>query len=220
MLLGKRTVYKIGTHDPVIKNDDGAGLWNSKVPTPDMIILKNKILEHLPHAYLLIGDDAVKHMFHYLNCTGSNYTIDLEGMIEEVQSAKDGYNEELNDAKRFVESLPAGTHHITTDQVSSYYNSKEQSRNWYYATGGYSAWIKGKAEVGENGGKREFMFEYEYKFKDRYNWDKGKKVRIFGVPVSDDAMAKFHLQGLAKEFDMNGSVKKNIFWNNSPSISI
>ena len=220
MLTDKRTVYKIGTQDPVIKSDPGAGPWNSKMPMPYMVTLKYKILEHLPHAYLLIGDDAVKHIFHYFNCTGSNYIIDLEGMIDEVHSAKDGYADELNDAKKFVETLPIGTHHVTTDKASRYYNSKEQSPNWYYATGGYSAWIKGKAEVRENSGRREFEFEFEYKFQDRYNWDKGKKVRIFGVPVTDDTMGEFHLQGLAREFDMNGSVKKTIFWNNSPSVRI
>jgi type VI secretion system Hcp family effector len=56
--------------------------------------------------------------------------------------------------------------------------------------------------------------------KDRYIWDKGKKVRIFGVPVADDTMGEFHLQGLAREFGMNGSVKKTIFCNNSLSVRI
>ena len=53
---------------------------------------------------------------------------------------------------------------------------------------------------------------HEYKFYDRYNWDMGKKVTILGVTVTDQFMGEFHRQGLAKEFDMRGSVKKTVTW--------
>lgn len=45
---------------------------------------------------------------------------------------------------------------------------------------------------------------------DRYNWDAGKSVKILGVEVTDEFMGTFQKQGLAQEFDMNGSVKKTI----------
>ena len=54
--------------------------------------------------------------------------------------------------------------------------------------------------------------KYEYKFFDRYNWDNGKSVRIAGITVTDAFMGEFHRMGLAKEYDVIGSVNKTITW--------
>ena len=40
-----------------------------------------QIVNILPHAFVLIGDDAAKHMAHYFGHTGRAYTIDLESML-------------------------------------------------------------------------------------------------------------------------------------------
>ena len=57
---------------------------------------------------------------------------------------------------------------------------------------------------------------FEYKFFDRYNWDKGKSVtiNIAGRPVTitDAFMGEFHRMGLANEFNMKGSVYKVVKW--------
>ena len=57
---------------------------------------------------------------------------------------------------------------------------------------------------------------FEFKFFDRYNWDKGKSVtiNISGKPlqVTDLFMGEFHRMGLAKEFNMTGSVQKIVKW--------
>jgi hypothetical protein len=57
-------------------------------------------------------------------------------------------------------------------------------------------------------GTQILQLEFEYKFFDRYNWDGGKSVTLFGVTITDEFMARFHREGLAKEFDMYGSTKK------------
>jgi len=56
----------------------------------------------------------------------------------------------------------------------------------------------------------EMLFAYE--FRDRYNWDKGLGVGILGADVHDERMGRFHLQGLAREFDMWGTVGERIRW--------
>jgi hypothetical protein len=63
--------------------------------------------------------------------------------------------------------------------------------------------------------------EFEYKFYDRYNWDRGKAVTILGVTVTDQFMGTFHRMGLAQQFDMRGSVKKTVKWKNgeAPKVS-
>ena len=67
--------YKIGTSDPKIAPDVGAGVWNSTKATYEMIAKKVAILNILPHAYVIIGDDATKHMFHYLHNTGKDEMV-------------------------------------------------------------------------------------------------------------------------------------------------
>jgi hypothetical protein len=207
------TKYKIGTSDPTIGNDPGAGMWNSEPKTIKMRVLKNEIMKHLPFAYPVIGDDAVKHMYHYFTNSGNTYTIDLQDMINDVYRAKDLYEDEVIKIKQFVNTLPVGTHNITTDTISSGYNDKNQNWNWYYAVGGYSVWIKGVAKVEQDkSGKRKYRLDYVYKVSDRYNWDIGKQVEIFGVTITDRFMGEFHRQGIAKEFNMHGTIKESIKW--------
>lgn len=58
--------YQLGTSDPTVKPDAGAGLWNSKPKTATYIALKAAILDDLVEAAVVIGYDAAKHMAHYL----------------------------------------------------------------------------------------------------------------------------------------------------------
>ena len=134
-------------------------------------------------------------------------------MIDDVPISKAMYENEVENAKKFVQTLPVGTHKVTTDTAVEGYNRKEQNWNWYYAVGGYSAWIKGVAKVEQDAsGRRKYRLDYEYKVADRYNWDIGKQVEVFGVTITDKFMGEFHRQGLAREFDMEGSIKEAIVW--------
>lgn len=214
------THYKIGTADPVIRHDPGSGAWNSKPKTQKMSILKSEIRGHLPHAFLITGDDAARHMNHYFKNTGKDYIIDLQDMVDDVPDAKLFYDREVAKVKQFVGTLPVGTHHITTDTTVKGYNNKKDNWNWYYAVGGYSAWITGIAKVeSDSSGKRKYRLDYEYKVADRYNWDHGKHVNIFGMKIEDVFMGEFHRQGMAREFNMFGSIKASIEWDSlSPGI--
>jgi hypothetical protein len=205
--------YKIGSGDPTITPDAGAGKWDSESTTWEMRLKKAAVINILPHAYLIIGDDATKHMAHYLKNSGKDYTIDLEDMLDDVPNEKMLYESELAEAKIFVETLPVGTHNITSDRASGGYVKQSENTNWYFATGGYSAWGKGVATVTADAtGKKGYELDFEYKFFDRYNWDGGKSVTIFGIKVTDAFMGRFHREGIAQEFNMNGSVKKNVNW--------
>jgi RHS repeat-associated protein len=205
--------YKAGSDDPKINGDTGAGSWNSEPFSMAMIATKELILSRLPAVWLAMPD-AVSHLRHYFANSGTDRTIRLQKMIDDVPSAKRVYETELDQAKTYIEKLPKGTHQITSAAASPGYNSKGENGNWFYAVGGYSAWGKGTATVCENG---EYLLQFEYKFYDRYNWDKGKKVTIGGVTITDDFMGKFHRMGLAREFDMRGSVKKTIRWKKGQS---
>ncbi len=79
--------------------------------------------------------------------------------------------------------------------------------------GGYSYWGKGIARVEQDDtAKRRFSILFEFHFYDRYNWDRGKKVDIGSMTVTDDFMGEFHRQGLAKEFNLVGKFERLISW--------
>ena len=61
--------------------------------------------------------------------------------------------------------------------------------------------------------------DFVYKLYDRYNWDRGKSVTLFGVTVTDQFMGGFHCQGLAKEFDCHGGVRRRFTWKEGDDIS-
>lgn len=92
------------------------------------------------------------------------------------------------------------------------YNLKSENWNWFFAIGGYSRWGKGTATVTDKPTGRELALDFEYKFYDRYNWDKGKKVKLFNITITDEFMGEFHRQGLAKEFECFGSFRRHFAW--------
>lgn len=212
--------YMIGTADPFIKPDPGSGMWGAKPVEFTYVMLKNQLIDpkFLGSATLIIGDDAVGHLQHYFSNAGTPYTIDLEGMINEVPTARKMFELEVEQAVSFIEMLPPGVHYLTSTRAESSYNYKGESRNWYYAVGGYSVWGKGKATVTTGPGGTDYVLDFEYKFFDRYNWDKGKKVTVLGVTVTDEFMGEFHKQGLAQEYDEVGSIRRRFTWKHGDSI--
>jgi hypothetical protein len=62
--------YQLGSADPVYAPDVGAGAWKSSPTQLGYAALAASVVASLPFAYGIIGDDAAKHMLHYLLCTG------------------------------------------------------------------------------------------------------------------------------------------------------
>ena len=211
--------YILGTADPVIVTDAGAGVWNSKPKTATYLALRASLELGLLHFHTLFGRDALFHMFHYLHCSGATYTIDLEGMIASVPAAMERFRAEAEDAQAFVESLEVGRYDITATSVRGGTNPQAQSPNWYLATGYYDAWGKGRAAVTEGTLGREFSLDFEYRFHDRYNWDRGKFVIISGQKITDEFMGEFHRQGLAREFECVGTVRRRFDWRKGQRLS-
>ncbi len=214
--------YQIGTSDPTITPDPGAGVFDSEEWEMSMWALKQSILEILPprgnSAVTFVGPNASLHMLHYLHASGRTLTINLESMVDSGPTATGRFRNEVAQAQKFVESLPVGTHSITSKTAESAYNFKDESKDWYFAVGGYSTWGKGTATVSNGAAGREYELKFEYKFYDRYNWDGGKSVEIAGITITDQFMGEFHRQGLAQEFDMVGSIKRTFRWKQGDAI--
>ncbi len=211
--------YEIGTKDPPLAHDPGAGVWASSPKQATYIALRLAIIDVLPQATLIIGPDAVRHMAHYLSSKGTDLTINLEGMVTDVPSAKARFQREVAQMQRFVETLPAGSRNaITSKNVEVGYNRQAENTNWFFAIGGYSTWGKGVATVSGTPANPTFDVDFEYKFYDRYNWDAGKSITFHGITVTDRFMGEFHRQGLAKEYNCFGSFNRHFSWNKGQAI--
>ncbi len=177
----KPSVYVLGTKAPVLTNDRGAGAWGSTPASLSMKALK-ELLQAAPVQSLASefgGDDAVKHLMHYLGNSGSPYAIDFEGMLKEVALARQVLEIQVEAAKSFIASLPKGRHEFTSSTGSlNHYIAQSLSRNWFFAVGSYSSWGRGVGSIQPIAGRPFVRMDYEYHFVDRYNWDGGKKVEI------------------------------------------
>lgn len=205
--------FIIGSANPLLIPDKGAGMWKSQEKTTEMQALKVVIMSYIPHASVLVGKDAANHLKHYLNNTGLDYTIDLEGMVNDVKDAKNLFNKEFEDAKHFVSGLGVGKHCFTSARAINGYNQKYQSQNWFYAIGGYSFWSKGRAIIAKGAnGKKDCYMKWQFHFYDRYNWDRGKSVTIMGQEITDEYMGRFHREGITREFNCYGSIRRIETW--------
>ena len=124
--------YTIGSSDPTVNPDAGAGAWDSEDWTWSNVALIATIETGIPFVWVGLPD-ATLHLHHYFGNSGNDYDIDLQGMVDDVSQTGAIYNNELSLAKAFVETLAIGNHSITSANASSGYNLKSQSQNWYYA---------------------------------------------------------------------------------------
>ena len=205
--------FKQGVTDPPYFPDAGAGPWGSKPATLEMQTKKALIQNNAGALTLIAGVDATKHMLHYLGNSGSDLTIDFRGMVNDVQTVGDEMTGTIMDAQAFCEQLQPGSYFIISKATTPRMVHKWQSENWFLAVGGYHTWGKGKVVVEDRGSGRGYRMDFEYKFRDRYNWDDNeKKVTILGQEIHNRDVGEFHREGIAKEFDMFGSVTKLVEW--------
>jgi hypothetical protein len=111
--------YKVGTDDPIIHPDKGAGAFDSE--STEMSSRAEKLLysQLQAEAWAATGPNAVRHLNHYFDESGDPLTIDLAGMIRDVPSAKTLLLTELTTAQKFAETLKPGTWQITSRRASN-----------------------------------------------------------------------------------------------------
>lgn len=142
--------YTTGSHAPTLKTDPGAGAWKSTPESLGMKALKEVLLS-APAGALAShfgGADAVRHVQHYLGNSGGTLTVDFERLVREVSIAAQALQSQIDAAKAYVETLPAGSHSFTSTTGSlNHYITKAQSVNWFFAVGSYTTWGQGTATV-------------------------------------------------------------------------
>ncbi|MGK9174212.1 hypothetical protein KXR87_13425 [Yokenella regensburgei] len=200
------SIYKLGSDDPNVFTDAGAGEWCKIPQSASTLAYKRAIqaviaLPVIPN--LIFGKHSIEHFNYYLNMTGDDYKLkNMPELLKNSIVLSEAYAKELNEAREFCESLPPEKYYITSSATSGGYFQKE--RDLYYAIGGFQYWGKGYVNIEDSYDRIYYTLDFEFHIHDRYNWDKGKSILGF---LSDDFFGEFHRECFAKEFNIYGIYK-------------
>ena len=204
--------FEVGTAHPLIVPDVGAGAWNSKPATFSAKATVAGVKAALINGKgLEIGFEAVRHLRHYFWNSGTDYQVNLEGLLREVQSARKLFRTIFKILQEFVSDFTPATYNFTFRHLFQGGVRQSENLNWFLAVGSYSVWVEGKVKIGA-GTIRHYDMELTYRFFDRYNWDTGKSVDFGLFTVNDAMMGEFHRMGLAREYNIWGSIRRRFSW--------
>ncbi len=208
--------YVEGHDQPTMPDiGNGAGPYGQHEPTEQMILCKNMITTglSLPMASEKYGEDAVRHLSHYFENTGTNLDVNMISLLESSKAAKEHFEFELSEAKRLAEVLSPGKYDIVSKSVTGISVTASDSPNWYRAVGSYYGWGQAEVTVSENEhGTTKYEINFTYHLFDAYNWEPGDTefIHLPFLPckITGTTMGEFHRQGLAREFLMTGAYTK------------
>lgn len=150
--------------------------------------------------------NAERNLRHYLDNSGSDLAIAPEQIMDGLPQFRDSVKAlAQNQATAAYKLIPAsGGEKAFTSSWKSFYATKDQSVDWYFALGGFSysvtgVVIKSASAVGTG------SLKYKVHIFDRYNWDAGKSVDIGPFHFEDTELGNLHLKGLAREYNIRGT---------------
>jgi len=228
--------YRVGTGDPKVPVDPEQPHGKAPKTFRGRFIhklLKDEVSHNGGAVRVALGFDAALSLRHYLHNTGVPFEVKFEKLLADSPYAQQEYSKEIHQAKLFVEQLAPGVHHITATRSSI--SKAYESHNWALTVGGFQAWGKGRAHVTDGSAGRVCALDFEYRFKDRYNYDGGKGWGLVSVPTSippfdipfmegevtvrggelevrDELLKRLHEEGLARSFITHGVVRKRLRW--------
>lgn len=213
--------YKIGMTDPRRASDPGIGLWNSrpKLAFFSDIQVRLEIALQLGAGNLFPGTNASRHMLHYLGNSDLPLQVDVENLLQSSIGARTKMGKEVRSAQASIKRLLTGRHCVVANRRRRGIVRSSDSRDWYFALGMYAVWGKGIVNIDRYRGELRYRFEFLYRIYDRDNWDEGKKTNFLGIELSDRLIGEFHLEGLAREFDCVGEVRRQLAWIGEPTAS-
>ena len=146
-------------------------------------------------------------MQHYLGNSGRDLNVTPGPMMKDLPKFRDAaralaQNQATNAYNTISQANGSSTF---SSKWSTYYATKDQSWDWYYAIGGFSYSVTGIVTKASSGGS----LRYQIHIFDRYNWDAGKSVDIGPFHFEDRELGELHLKGLAREYVVRGSGEVN-----------
>lgn len=203
--------YRRIPHPPPLPSNDGSGAHGAGGSASIGDHASKQLWYDAADGAEIIGyDDTARHMRHYLDNSGTPLNVDPDKMLREIpgfkQKSETVFQTQLIDQiNQQIASKYNGqpmTFQVTTDWAGYY----AEEGNWFYASGGYSFAYGAEVKVTPDAnGQPHVNVDYQMHVYDRYNWDKGKGVKILGIPIPDTMPGHLHDVGLAQEYDLKGS---------------
>lgn len=154
--------------------------------------------------------NASRHLSHYLSNTGEDLKLDPDQIMNDEPGLKqrvDGFVTHL--LREIAGSATSnGSYSTPVPFQSEWHGYRLTSLNWFLAIGGVNASASGVVTVHDSAlesAQPRITLDYQSHLFDRYNWDKGKGIKLGEITVTDREMGGLHTAGLAKEFNMYGS---------------
>ncbi|ADV68449.1 hypothetical protein Deima_2820 [Deinococcus maricopensis DSM 21211] len=185
---------------------DGSGAYGSQSPTMKLRLAKEGWYAAASVAAGMGMPNAARHMRHYLNNSGKPLEVDVSSMMKDCKVLRAAVLEKrdaevLAVGPRIAFMKPGASISFTSAKFTDAYIGSGDSKDWFYAIGGYTYWLQG--EVYQRG-KDILKVKYRVHIHDVYNWDKGKAVTIFGKTITDESMGLMHKAGIAREYTVYG----------------
>lgn len=149
--------YKVGTEEPRMTIDAGSGEWCSAGRFSDKLFHYKQYIDKALSGNVFLSHrfpDAYKNLKHYFDNTGEDLRLDMVELMKKSEQLTKYYNNELMQAKKFCETLPASSepYNIVSSTIEKGNFADENNANLFFAIGGYQYWGKGVVLVTEVGG--------------------------------------------------------------------
>jgi hypothetical protein len=192
---------------PKPADGDGIGPYDSKDAGWRDRLSKAKFFTIAAAAGEIGLTNAERGMRHYLGNSGDTLNVAPGPMMKDLDKFRDAAQAlAQNEATKAYKAISkASGSKAFSSKWSTYYATKEQSWDWFYAIGGFSYSVTGVVTKSSGGGS----LKYKIHIFDRYNWDAGKSVDIGPFHFEDRELGELHLKGLAREYVVRGSSQVN-----------
>lgn len=173
-----------------------------------------EVVEGAAHAASAAWPDASRHLLHYLDNSGEDLEVPVDTLLADLPELDDEVTARQTrlGADAIARAKASGADGPVTFPVNTgwngYYAHGGQSKNWFYATGGFAYNLNGEVTVyppDTPGGEWRYESDTAVNFRDRYNWDHDKSTQIGPITVTDDQLAELHRKGLAQEYNLVGT---------------
>jgi len=196
--------------DPVF--DEGAGPYNIEKPTAEDIQFYNDWKEKADLAVSLGFPNAARHMYHFLENTGSDLIFSTDHMMFDFGPVA-GLQSAVEDivkvqAEQAFRKAAVGEGSKATFQTpwQASHTTWGFHLDWFLAIGGFSWSVAGVVDASRVSGEYTSTVRYVVYAVDRYNWDTGKGL-LEGLLANDEDLQRLHRVGLAREYNERGSSK-------------
>lgn len=154
--------------------------------------------------------NADRNLDHYLGNDGSDLAIPPEDLLDGLPQLRDAVKSLVQNqataAYKLISAASGGGEKAFSSPWKSFYATKDQSLDWYFALGGFSYSVTGVVVKSSAGAG---TLKYQVHIFDRYNWDAGKSVDIGPFHFEDTELGNLHLKGLAREYTVRGTSEIN-----------